>query len=81
MEYARMVQNFNKKYKRLPIYLFFSMKFGGLRDVQINSIAFYKVVFTLDDDNNSDTSEYDLEIKVEFLALMSQNKAFLHDLV
>ena len=35
----------------------------------------------LDDDINSDTSEYDLEINVEFLAFMSQNKAFLHDLV
>ena len=35
----------------------------------------------LDDDTNSDTSEYDLEKNVEFLAFMSQNKAFLHDLV
>ena len=39
------------------------------------------MIFTLDDDISSETSEYDLEINMEFLAFMSQNKVFLHDLV
>ena len=39
------------------------------------------MIFTLDDDISSETSEYDLEINMEFLVFMSQNKVFLHDLV
>ena len=39
------------------------------------------MIFTLDDNVSSETSEYDLEINMEFLAFMSQNKAFLHDSV
>ena len=39
------------------------------------------MIFTLDDDTSSETSEYDLDINMAFLAFMSQNKTFLHDLV
>ena len=38
------------------------------------------MIFTLDDNINSET-EYDLEINMACLAFMSQNKAFLQDLV
>ena len=39
------------------------------------------MIFTLDEDISSETSDYDLEINMEFLVFTSQNKAFLHDLV
>ena len=55
MEYARMVQNFNKKnIKDFQLFVFLNQVWRFKRFLNKFYCIFYKVIFTLDDNINSE---------------------------